>query len=82
MLAVDLPGNYESLGSGDGEKRVVVLGPAIPAAWKGGRVRGLRLRGGGSVDFSWDDKGVVDTVSNTGRAQNVRLVNVKGESLH
>ncbi|KAJ5819788.1 hypothetical protein N7474_005379 [Penicillium riverlandense] len=61
MLAVYFPGGYEGSGSGDGKKRVVVLGPAIPAAWKGGRVRGLRLRGGGSVDFSWDDKGIVNT---------------------
>ncbi|CAL5867131.1 uncharacterized protein PFLUO_LOCUS1343 [Penicillium psychrofluorescens] len=82
MLAVDLPRGYESSGSGHGEKRVVVLGPAIPAAWKGGRVKGMRLRGGGSVDFSWDDRGVVDKVSTTGLAQNVRLVNVEGDSLH
>lgn len=82
MLAVDLPGDYESSGSGNSEERVVVLGPAIPAAWKGGRVKGLRLRGGGSVNFAWNDNGVVDTVSTTGLAHNVRLVNVKGKSLH
>lgn len=37
----------------------VVLGPAIPAAWGGGKVKGLRLRGGGVVRFEWDKKGIV-----------------------
>ncbi|KAL4897774.1 glycoside hydrolase family 95 protein [Aspergillus ambiguus] len=37
----------------------VVLGPAIPAAWAGGSVEGLRLRGGGSVQFGWDGMGRV-----------------------
>jgi alpha-L-fucosidase 2 len=47
MLVHDLPG------------RNVVLGPAIPESWSPGEVKGLRLRGGGSVDFHWDENGVV-----------------------
>lgn len=37
----------------------VLLGPAIPAAWGGGSVEGVRLRGGGVVDFKWDEQGKV-----------------------
>lgn len=48
MLVVDLPGKEE-----------VVLGPAIPESWGGGSVRGLRVRGGGVVDFGWDGRGLV-----------------------
>ena len=29
--------------------------PALPAAWPGGRVRGLRSRGGFQLDFHWED---------------------------
>lgn len=78
MLAVDLPLDSSS---SESARRTVVLGPAIPATWAGGSVRGLRLRGGGSVDFSWDDNGVVDKVQAKGVAKNVHLVNVKGKSL-
>ncbi|GFF22350.1 probable alpha-fucosidase A [Aspergillus udagawae] len=44
---------------GAGDVQAVLLGPAIPARWGGGSVTGLRLRGGGKVDFRWDDDGVV-----------------------
>ncbi|CAJ2507102.1 Uu.00g082880.m01.CDS01 [Anthostomella pinea] len=73
MLVVDMP-----LASGSQEERTVVLGPAIPAAWAGGSVQGLRIRGGGSVGFSWDERGVVNNVSAKGLSENVRLVNVEG----
>ncbi|PYI19655.1 glycoside hydrolase family 95 protein-like protein [Aspergillus violaceofuscus CBS 115571] len=38
----------------------IVLGPAIPEAWGGGQVSGVRVRGGGRVSFRWDAEGVVD----------------------
>ncbi|PYH98267.1 FAD/NAD(P)-binding domain-containing protein [Aspergillus ellipticus CBS 707.79] len=44
-----------------GTTQAILLGPAIPTAWGGGNVDGLRLRGGGSVSFRWDDDGVVDS---------------------
>ncbi|CEJ54209.1 hypothetical protein PMG11_00529 [Penicillium brasilianum] len=77
MLVVDLPLDSSS---SESARRTVVLGPAIPKTWAGGSVQGLRLRGGGRVDFSWDDHGVVDKVQADGLAENVHLVNVQGKS--
>ncbi|KAF2122878.1 glycoside hydrolase family 95 protein-like protein [Lophiotrema nucula] len=57
MLVVDI----EESGVDTGDS-TVVLGPAIPREWAGGSVKGLRLRGGGSVDFGWDDAGAVTWV--------------------
>jgi alpha-L-fucosidase 2 len=76
MLIVDLPNP-----SGDYSVRTVVLGPAIPPAWSGGSVRGLRLRGGGCVDFSWDSVGVVREVKLSDRSKPIRLANKYGEPL-
>jgi alpha-L-fucosidase 2 len=70
FLVVDLPGMAS-----------VVLGPAIPSSWGGGSVQGLRLRGGGSVDFSWDGEGVVDEATVRGRSEIVRIVNKEGTVL-
>lgn len=75
MLVVDLP----VVQAVDGE-RTVVLGPAIPKAWAGGSVKGLRLRGGGSVDFGWDGDGVVDKVEVRG-GKGLRLVDRNGKVL-
>ncbi len=33
--------------------------PALPSAWKAGRVRGLRARGGAKVDIAWNESGLV-----------------------
>lgn len=75
MLVVDLPLSYAEAG---GTNRTVVLGPAIPERWKGGSVKGLRIRGGGSVDFSWDDAGLVTEAKLTNSRTSVKLVNVEG----
>ena len=77
MLIVDLPvaHNHQS------NIRTVVLGPAIPPIWGNGSVKGLRLRGGKSVSFSWDAKGKVQSATLSGSGQNVKLVNVDGKAL-
>jgi alpha-L-fucosidase 2 len=79
MLIVDLPLSYSD--ASRGVTRTVVLGPAIPKQWGGGSVRGLRLRGGGSVDFAWDDNGLANMVTLTGRSTPLRVINVAGTEL-
>lgn len=68
MLVVDIAGMEE-----------VVLGPAVPREWAGGSVRGLRIRGGGSCDFGWDERGVVQGAKCKGVRR--RVVNVEGKVL-
>lgn len=79
MLAVDLPA--AAGGRGTGEAGTVVLGPAIPEAWGGGSVTGLRLRGGGSVGFEWDEMGVVTAARVSGSSTEVKVVNKEGSVL-
>ena len=76
MLVVDLPQAPDDDGT-----RTVVLGPAIPKAWGGGSVKGLRLRGGGAVDFSWDMDGLVRQAVMTVQGKPVRVVNRAGAQL-
>jgi alpha-L-fucosidase 2 len=68
MLVVDI----EELGH-------VILGPAIPREWGGGSVEGLRIRGGGNVEFGWDGKGVVQSARCVGVKR--KVVNVRGRVL-
>ncbi|WYZ46220.1 hypothetical protein EsH8_IX_000445 [Colletotrichum jinshuiense] len=81
MLVVDLPLPHDSAA----EARIVVLGPAIPARWGGGSVKGLRVRGGWVVDFGWDESGLVtEAVARPGGKTGgggVRFVNVRGAAL-
>ncbi|KAH7033636.1 Six-hairpin glycosidase-like protein [Microdochium trichocladiopsis] len=85
MLVVDLPLPHDTAvnaaAAGLEDARTVVLGPAIPARWGGGSVKGLRIRGGGSVDFSWDQNGLVKDALVMGSKSKVRLVNVEGDVL-
>lgn len=73
MLITDLPQAW-----GDGGVHTVLAGPAIPKEWAGGSVKGLRLRGGGQVDFSWTDEGVVEKVTILDRHAPIKIVNSKG----
>jgi alpha-L-fucosidase 2 len=45
--------------SNDTRPQAVLLGPAIPAAWGGGHVENVRLRGGGAISFGWNSEGTV-----------------------
>lgn len=47
--------------NGDDRAQAVLLGSAIPTEWAGGSVKGVRLRGGGVVDFGWDGEGKVNS---------------------
>ncbi|KAJ4422626.1 hypothetical protein N0V82_002745 [Gnomoniopsis sp. IMI 355080] len=78
MLVVDLPlPQARQAGT-----RTVVLGPAIPSAWGGGSVKGLRVRGGVVVDFEWDQDGwVTSKTVVSGDAADVKFVNVQGHVL-
>ncbi|KAI1361047.1 Six-hairpin glycosidase-like protein [Xylaria arbuscula] len=79
MLVIDLPLAYSAA-----KERVVVLGPAIPAAWGNGSVSGLRVRGGVSVDFKWDENGVVTKATPTPSVKGsgkIIFINVKGDRL-
>lgn len=73
ILIRDLPQVH-----GDQSVHTVLLGPAIPSSWGGGSVRGVQLRGGGSVDFSWDADGVVQDATVHGRSKPIRLINMEG----
>ncbi|KAF9697577.1 hypothetical protein EKO04_004313 [Ascochyta lentis] len=73
MLVVDLPTAF-----GENSTRTVVLGPAIPAAWAGGEVKGLVLRGGGTVDFGWNKEGTVMKAELKNRSTSLRIVNKDG----
>lgn len=78
MLVVDLP--LSVYAKATGAVRTVVLGPAIPAAWGNGSVKGLRLRGGAKVDFAWDAHGLVNSVSLSGsNVETVRVVDKNGK---
>jgi alpha-L-fucosidase 2 len=76
MLTKDLPQAY-----GDTSVHRVQLGVAIPAAWSPGSVQGMRLRGGGAVDFSWDATGLVTSATVSGHTAPINLVNANGDAL-
>lgn len=76
MLYTDLPKKW-----GDNSVQKVILGPAIPAEWAGGSVKGASLRGGGTVDFGWDDDGVANKAVLRGRNLPIVVVNKEGKVL-
>jgi alpha-L-fucosidase 2 len=76
MLVTDLPDPAGSMTT-----HTVLLGPAIPPAWAGGSVESLHLRGGGAVDFSWDQNGLVTTATLHQRSAAIRVVNMAGTVL-
>ena len=51
----------------------VHLLPALPSAWPSGSLRGVRARGGLSLDFSWRDRQIVALSITSQRAQTLEL---------
>ena len=51
----------------------IQLLPALPSAWKTGRVSGLRARGGYTVDETWKDGRLVEAVIRADRDGTVRV---------
>ena len=73
MLVTDLPPS-----PGSTAPPALVLGPAIPKAWSPGSLKGLKIRGGGTLDFSWDGNGKVTSVGGGSRR---KLVDREGSLL-
>jgi alpha-L-fucosidase 2 len=76
MLIVDMPAPLNMKG-----KRNVILGPAIPARWGPGKVRGLRVRGGTTLDMEWNNRGVVGRVSITKRGEGCVFYSKEGRKI-
>ncbi|WP_446474100.1 glycoside hydrolase family 95-like protein [Actinomadura opuntiae] len=47
--------------------------PALPAAWPSGRFRGLRARGGLSIDASWHDGRATEFCFSAAHGRSVKL---------
>lgn len=59
----------------------VHLLPALPAAWPDGNVRGLRARGGYTVDMTWSQGRLVSAAIKADRPGTLRIRKQKGETL-
>ncbi len=55
--------------------------PALPATWKRGQLRGLRLRGGGQLDLEWDREANHWTACYTGSPRRIVLRKPEGQPL-
>ena len=55
-------------------KVLLRLLPALPSAWRSGEARGLRARGGYSVDMKWRDGRLVDRRISGGAADGYKAV--------
>ena len=82
MLVHDF-GRSATQTAASGSTQVVFLGPAIPSQWGSGSVSGLRIRGGGIVNFSWDQNGLVTEAALSGRNASipVQIVNKNDQLL-
>jgi alpha-L-fucosidase 2 len=62
-------------------ERTVVLAPAVPESWYGAEVKGIRIRGGGQVNFRVDAKGKIQGFQQKGVAKGVRFVDGAGNKV-
>ncbi len=54
-IAEMLVQSHREVGTGESRGHIIELLPALPAQWSRGSVRGLRARGGVSLDLLWSD---------------------------
>jgi len=64
---------YQDASSGNLDRYVLDLLPALPSAWSTGSVHGLRARGGFTVDLSWKDGNLTKAVVTSTGAEDCRL---------
>lgn len=71
-------GNPDSESNIQHSKFIISLLPALPSAWKDGKVTGLRARGNCTVDFEWKDGKVTQYRITSPKAKEVKL-KINGE---
>ena len=62
------------------EEGVIRLLPALPKAWKSGKVTGIKARGGFSLDFSWEN-GEIKTLGITSILGNQAVIIADGSEI-
>ena len=65
--------SHREVGEGDERGHVIELMPAVPAAWSRGSVRGIRARGGVSIDLLWSDGALLLATINSSGAEPLRV---------
>jgi alpha-L-fucosidase 2 len=66
------------LHSHEGEINIL---PALPKAWPAGEVKGLRARGGVTVDITWKDGRATEAVLRSDRTREHRVRSPKGQRI-
>jgi len=65
----------------DADASEIELLPALPAQWKSGSVRGVRVRGGSAVDMRWHDGRMIELKISAGSDGAVKLIAPQGQTI-
>ena len=57
-----------------GDEKEIELLPALPGAWKEGNVKGLRARGGYTVDISWTDGNLLCAIITANQKGKINII--------